>query len=50
MPLAGETVINKLGKCSFNTTDLDMVLRRGGMQNIVSAGITTDVLRPHDNA
>jgi len=42
-PLPGETIIDKPGKGSFYGTDIDMVLRRKGIQNIVLAGITTDV-------
>jgi biuret amidohydrolase len=42
-PLPGEVVIDKPGKGSFYATDLDMVLQLAGVQNLVLAGITTDV-------
>ncbi len=42
-PLEGETIIDKPGKGSFYSTDLDMVLRQRGIRNVVLAGITTDV-------
>ncbi len=42
-PRAGEAIIDKPGKGSFYATDLDLVLQRAGIRNIVLTGITTDV-------
>ena len=38
-----EPIIDKPGKGSFYATDLEMVLHRRGVRNIVLTGITTDV-------
>lgn len=42
-PVTGEVIIDKPGKSAFFATDLDLILTRKKIQNLILTGITTDV-------
>ncbi|MFN8524587.1 MAG: cysteine hydrolase [Chloroflexota bacterium] len=42
-PIAGEPVVDKPGKGSFYATDLEAILRNGGIEKLVVCGVTTEV-------
>lgn len=42
-PLNGEPVVDKPGKGAFYQTDLDLMLRNGGIDTLLVAGVTTEV-------
>ncbi len=42
-PMEGEPIIDKPGKGSFCATDLELLLRTRGIENLLLTGITTDV-------
>lgn len=42
-PIDGEPVVDKPGKGAFYQTDLDLMLRNHGIENLIVCGVTTEV-------
>ncbi len=42
-PIEGEVVLDKPGKGSFYATDLELILRNGGITSLLVTGVTTEV-------
>lgn len=42
-PRPDEIILDKPGKGSFYATDLDLILRNGGIENLIVTGVTTEV-------
>ena len=42
-PLEGESIIDKPGKGAFYSTDLDLMLRKSGIDTLIICGVTTEV-------
>ena len=42
-PIPGETVIDKPGKGAFYQTELELILRNRGIENLLVCGVTTEV-------
>jgi nicotinamidase-related amidase len=42
-PIASEPVIDKPGKGAFYQTDLELMLRNAGIENLIVCGVTTEV-------
>jgi nicotinamidase-related amidase len=42
-PIGGEPVVDKPGKGAFYQTDLELMLRSAGIENLIVCGVTTEV-------